>query len=32
MKFSRIVCLLITILGYNNLETADTVVKVNSIG
>ena len=30
MKFSRIVCLLITILGYSNLEAADTVVKVNS--
>ena len=30
MRFSRIVCLLITILGYSNLEAADTVVKVNS--
>ena len=30
MKFSRIVCLLVVILGYSNLEAADTVVKVHS--
>lgn len=30
MKLSRIVCLLVVILGYSNLEAADTVVKVNS--